>query len=80
MTRRAKEGSHVSASEIMANIDVGILCSVTAQVLVDGGAVMFGQTRDKEKLIVTVYMDGERNVEYCSDAAEAEAFLASWRV
>lgn len=45
------------------------------EVLVKGGAVMVGQTRDNAKLILTVYLDGDKEVEYCDDAQDAIDFL-----
>lgn len=77
---KKRDDSGVTARDIYLGIDTTLMINVLTRVLSEGGAVMFGQTRDNSKLIVTVYLDGEQDKEYCEDIKAAEAFLAQYQV
>lgn len=65
-----KKSTGTTAALIMVATDESKLRHAIAEVLSQGGAIMFGQTRDNEKLIVTTYIDGDKDAEYCEDAEE----------
>lgn len=75
-----RKKSETSAAMIWQEADPTVVGGAVAQILSQGGAAMFGQTRDNAKLIVTVYLDGDQEKEYCEDAKELEAFLGAYRV
>lgn len=77
--KRPKE-STVSAADVLAAVDSTTLANSVTNIIRQGGAVMLGQTRDNTKLIVTVYLDGDSEKEYCEDVQEAVSFLASYQV
>lgn len=52
-----------------------VLAGISA-ILRLGGAVMFGQTRDGMKLIVTAYLNGDKEQEYCEDPSDVVSALA----
>lgn len=76
----ARKKSDTTADGIMTLVDGTLLQAAICQILTQGGAVMFGQTRDQEKLIITVYLDGDQEKEYAEGADEAEKFLALYKV
>lgn len=77
--KRPKETS-ITAAEVFAAVDGTVFANSVVNILKQGGAVMLGQTRDNAKLIVTVYLDGDQDKEYCEDAQEAIGFLAAYQV
>lgn len=78
MAKRAK--SETTASGVWAGCDIVAVSTSVAAILDRGGAVMFGQTRDQARLIVTVYENGERDVEYVDNPDSLMAFLATYNV
>lgn len=70
----------VTAAEIYKLLDITILSNSIASILSQGGAIMLGQTRDNSKLIVTVYLDGDNDKEYCEDVQQVIEFLGQYQV
>lgn len=81
MPRIKKSSSpDVSASEIYSSVDAQLLSTAIQRILEQGGAVMLGQTRDNSKLIVTVYLDGEQDKEYCDSVKDVVEFIGQYQV
>lgn len=80
MARSKKAKADTTARDIFENADSLVIGRAVSAVLSQGGAVMFGQTRDQEKLIVTVYLDGDQEKEYCSDPGELVDFLGTYQI
>lgn len=78
--RTKRESPTTTAADVLAATDSTTLANSVVNILKQGGAVMLGQTRDNSKLIITVYLDGESDKEYCEDVQEAISFLASYQV
>lgn len=76
---RAKKPS-LTAAGILLQCDPVTICSGIEAVMTQGGAVMLGQTRDQGKLIVTVYLEGDRTVEYCDDPNDVNKIFAELAV
>lgn len=74
-----KRSQETSAGAIVALCNPLTLTQVVAEMLTDGCAVMFGQTRDGAKLIVTIYDGDDREKEYIEDVEELESFLNGYR-
>lgn len=70
----------ITAAEIYKTADHTVISSAFLAILSQGGAVMIGQTRDNAKLILTVYLDGEQDKEYCDDVQQVVAFLGQYQV
>lgn len=77
---RKQDKPAISAKEIYAAIDTTVLFNAVQSIIGQGGALMFGQTRDNSKLIITVYLDGDQDKEYCDDAKSAVDFLSQYQV
>lgn len=80
MARKPKAKAETTAREIYEQSDALVITRAVSAVLSQGGAVMFGQTRDQEKLIVTVYLDGDQDKEYCDDPKDLEEFLGAYQI
>lgn len=70
----------VTAAEIYKSADNLVISAAVQAVLSQGGAIMLGQTRDNAKLIVTVYLDGEQDKEYCDDVEQFIGFIGQYQV
>jgi hypothetical protein len=77
---KKRDASGITASELFLSIDSVVLFNAVRQILSQGGAVMLGQTRDNSKLILTVYLDGEQDKEYCEDVQSVIDFLGQYQV
>lgn len=77
---KKREQNDQTAASIFEAVDKTIYVAAVRQILSQGGAVMLGQTRDNEKLIVTVYLDGDQDKEYCEDARAVEEFIGQYQV
>lgn len=77
---KKREQSGLTAKDIFVATDKTMLNNAIEAILSQGGAVMLGQTRDNEKLIVTVYLDGDNDKEYCEDARDVENFVGQYQV
>lgn len=77
---KKRDASAITASELFHSLDSVVLFNATRAILGQGGAVMIGQTRDQSKLILTVYLDGEQDKEYCEDVQDVINFLGQYQV
>ena len=77
---KKRDASDITASELFHSLDSVVLYNATKAILSQGGAVMIGQTRDQSKLILTVYLDGEQDKEYCDDVQDVINFLGQYQV
>lgn len=77
---KKRELPAVSATDIFNSCDSTVVLNAIGSVLSQGGAVMLGQTRDNSKLILTVYLDGEQDKEYCDDVKQVVDFLGQYQV
>jgi hypothetical protein len=77
---KKRDASSITASELFHSLDSVVLYNATKAILGQGGAVMIGQTRDQSKLILTVYLDGEQDKEYCEDVQDVINFLGQYQV
>jgi len=76
---RSKKVS-LTAAGIIHQVDAEILRKGIEAVYTQGGAVMLGQTRDQAKVIVTVYIDGDKEVEYCDEVSDVNKLFAELAV
>ncbi len=77
---KKRDASDLTATEIFSEVDTTVLNNALRQILSQGGAVMLGQTRDQSKLILTVYLDGEQDKEYCESVKDVIEFLGQYQV
>lgn len=74
------KSSDVTAKDVYELSDAVLVNNAIKSILAQGGAIMLGQTRDNSKLIVTVYLDGEQDKEYCEDVQQVADFLGQYQV
>lgn len=65
-----RKKSQYTAAQLILAVDATALKAAIAAVLSKEGGIMFGQTRDGSKVIVTTYLDGDKEQEYCDDPDE----------
>ena len=66
----------ITAAGLVHGLDPLTMQRGIEAVLTQGGAVMLGQTRDQAKLIVTTYLDGDKEVEYLDSTEDGNKLFA----
>lgn len=65
-------GQSQTAADVFDAADLAQLSGYISRTLHKGGAVMIGQTRNQDTLIVTTYLDGDQDKSYYETAAELD--------